>query len=131
MLRKRHALFQIKLSHACFKYITDLYNKRNNTFLNARRPGKLFLGARQSNRCSVFSIEWSTKYKFVLVECEIKVEKLVRLFKVSLHSSFQMWTSALLEYMTVMFMLIALIPMVLSNAFVNMDTKEKERAAKV
>lgn len=59
------------------------------------------------------------------------MEKLVRLFKVSLHSSFQMWTSALLEYTTVMFMLIALIPMVLSNAFVNMDTKEKERAAKV
>lgn len=42
-----------------------------------------------------------------------------------------MWTNAILENTTVMFMLIALIPMVLSNAFVNMDTKEKERAAKV
>ena len=59
------------------------------------------------------------------------MEKLVRLFKVSLHFSFQMWTNAILENTTVMFMLIALIPMVLSNAFVNMDTKEKERAAKV
>lgn len=59
------------------------------------------------------------------------MEKLVRLFKVSLHSSSQMWTNAILENTTVMFMLIALIPMVLSNAFVNMDTMEKERAAKV
>ena len=42
-----------------------------------------------------------------------------------------MWTNAILENTTVMFMLIALIPMVLSNAFVNMDTMEKERAAKV
>ena len=42
-----------------------------------------------------------------------------------------MWTNAILENTTVMFMLIALIPMVLSNAFVNMDTKKKERAAKV
>ena len=89
------------------------------------------MGARLSNRCSVYPIEWSTRYSFVLVECEIKVEKLVRLFKVSLHSSFQMWTNTILENTTVMFMLIALIPMVLSNAFVNMDTKEKERAAKV
>ena len=89
------------------------------------------MGARQSNRCNVYSIEWSTRYRFVLVECEIKVEKLVPLFKVSLHSSFQMWANTILEYTTVMFMLIVLIPMVLSNAFVNMDTKEKERAAKV
>ena len=85
------------------------------------------MGARQSNRCSVYSIEWSTRYRFVLVECEIKVEKLVRLFKVSLHSSFKMWTNTILEYTTVMFMLIVLIPMALSNAFVNMDTKELPR----